>query len=68
MTITLKHDTINGYYIAIEQDKYSSAFRVVAYESRGGQWYIENTHTYGTMKQAIARYRVLRRKAETNTL
>lgn len=68
MTITIKSETVNGYHIDITQDKFTPAYRVSAYERRGGQWVRVNSHSYGDIKKAAARFNTLRRKAADMSL
>lgn len=50
MTFTLKSKELdNGYYINIEQDKFSSALRVNMYDKFGR---IERSNIYGDMDKA----------------
>ena len=49
MTFTIKSKEVNGNYIAIEQDKFSSAFRVILVDKFGR---IDRQNIYGTEEKA----------------
>ena len=60
MTFTFKQIHGNGYYINIEQDKYSTLYRVNLCSDYGnGLVSTFKTYTYNTIKKANARYNKL---------
>lgn len=67
MTVTIREENVNNYNVYIEQDKYSTNYKVgiarliSACYGRVGQ--IVNLHYYPTLKQAKQRYSYLKQKA-----
>ena len=64
MTVTIKSETINGYYIEITQEKFSSAYDVSASEEIDSLWYTVNENTYATIEAAKKRYSYLKSQAK----
>ena len=63
MTVIIKNDLINEYYIYIEQDKYESGYKVGFATNRGvGIYHEENEHYYPTIEQAKRRFNYLKCK------
>lgn len=64
MTYTFKEEIIENYVISIEQEKFSSAFRVVACPmiSENTAGYAETSILYPTMDKANKRFAYLKRK------
>lgn len=64
MTIGLREEIVDGYVVSIEQDKYSTTFRVEACrminENMAG--FPETSIVYATMKEANRRFNYLKRK------
>ena len=65
MTFTIKSETINGVYIAIEQEKFSKGYTVSAFPEleKGFVGYPITSIVYPDIEKAKARYRTLKRKA-----
>ena len=70
MTVTIKQEKINGYYICIEQEKYSDCYNVVAYRmfKDGTCGYPIKDNLYIEERQAKRRFNDLKRKANNNDL
>lgn len=49
MTVTIKSKEVNQNYIAIEQEKFSTAYKVILVDKFGR---IDRQNIYGTMEQA----------------
>ena len=65
MTITIQSEAINGYYICIEQDKFSRGYRVsICHKFEKYVGYPLRENYYGTIEQAKRRYSDLKRKAK----
>ena len=64
MTVIIKSEVINGYYIEINQDKYSTAYRVIHGKDFGNGFgscpYDEKY--YADIKKANRRYNDLKRR------
>lgn len=64
MTTVIKTETVNGHYIEINQDKYSTAYRVI-YGKDYGNGYAScpyDERYYGDLPKANRRFRDLKRK------
>ncbi|MBP5605223.1 MAG: hypothetical protein J6X60_06740 [Ruminiclostridium sp.] len=64
MTITIKSETINGYKICIEQEKYSTGYIVEDIPQINGDiyGYPISRNYYSTLEKARRRYNTLKRK------
>lgn len=64
MTITIKQDKINNYYLCLEQDKYSISYRVTVCpmidDSSCG--YPISDRIYATLQKAQRRYRDIKHR------
>lgn len=64
MTVTIKATEVNGYYIEITQNKYSTAYEVSKSEMYGdGLCGHTESKIYGTLKQAQRRFNDLVKQA-----
>ena len=64
MTITIKSETINGYKICIEQEKFSTGYIVEDIPQISGDiyGYPISRNYYSTIEKARRRYNTLKRK------
>ena len=64
MTVEIKGEIVNGYYFYIEQDKYSSAYKVGVCRmiDTNMAGYPLNEKYYGDLTKANRRYRDLRKQ------
>ena len=70
MTVCLKSAFINGYSVTIEQDKYSTMYRVTICERQADNLYGYPIAggSYATMKQALNRFYALSSRAKKGTI
>lgn len=63
MTVTIKSEIVNGHYIYIEQDKYTTVFKVGIYQKYGDMYgYPLDERSYSTIEKAKRRFRDLKRR------
>lgn len=63
MTVTFKQEKIKDYYIYIEQDKYTTVFKVGIYQKCGDMYgYPLDERYYSTIEKAKRRFRDLKRR------
>ncbi len=65
MTVTIQQEEIGKCYISIEQEKYSSAYKVShAVTYNGAEYHERSNLSYNTLQKAKARYNYLKHKIQ----
>lgn len=62
MTITIREEEINNYYLEITQNKYSESYTVRLLHKIGGLYYPQKENIYPTLKKANNRFAALKRE------